>query len=155
MGQDQRKKFRVSIKNCNNITSADFDLYEDELNLRYALNGTGKSTLSKSIHSFSNGVDLGFLKPFGSESTPVVDITEDLGEVLIFDEGFVNNTVFNESEVIENGFEVFLKSEDYDGRVESFNEKIKTLKTGIQENEHYEALRQNLKDISEKLKLNT
>ena len=38
---------RLTIRNCNNIENGEFDITEGRLNIKYAINGTGKSTISK------------------------------------------------------------------------------------------------------------
>ncbi len=43
---------KIEIKNCNNIDSGEFDIIEGCLNIKYAINGTGKSTISKAIDAF-------------------------------------------------------------------------------------------------------
>ena len=40
---------RLRIKKCNNIESGEFDIIEGRLNIKYAINGTGKSTIAKAI----------------------------------------------------------------------------------------------------------
>lgn len=45
---------KVNIKNCNNIDIGEFDIDEGRLNIKYAINGTGKSTISKAIDAFVN-----------------------------------------------------------------------------------------------------
>lgn len=37
----------IEIKNCNNIDIGSIELIEGRLNIKYAINGTGKSTISK------------------------------------------------------------------------------------------------------------
>lgn len=43
---------QLKIKNCNNIENGEFDITEGRLNIKYAINGTGKSTISKAIEAF-------------------------------------------------------------------------------------------------------
>lgn len=145
----------VTLKNCNNIKEANISLIKNNLNLRYALNGTGKSTLSKAIQLASKNTDLSKLKPFGSSDAPQVEISQVLNEVLVFNEEFVTNTVFKESEVIEKGFEVFIKSPDYDERLNSLNSKLSVLKIGIQENPDFQEFTNLIDAIAQKLKLNS
>jgi predicted ATP-binding protein involved in virulence len=40
---------QIQITNCNNIDSAEIDLAESKLNIKFAPNGTGKSTIAKAI----------------------------------------------------------------------------------------------------------
>lgn len=145
----------IEINSCNNIKNCKIRLRINELNIRFAQNGTGKSTIAKAIEAYSKGQELTFLKPFAIEGNPEVKSSKELKEVLVFNETFILNTVFKESEVIENAFEIFVKSPDYDRRVESLNEKMKNLKFGIEENPDLVPLLTTLNQFSQKLKLNT
>ena len=40
---------QLKIKNCNNIENGEFDITEGRLNIKYAINGTGKSTIKEFI----------------------------------------------------------------------------------------------------------
>lgn len=44
---------KITIENCNNISKGVISLEEEKLNIRYGMNGTGKSTLSTAISLFS------------------------------------------------------------------------------------------------------
>ena len=147
-------KIEVTLANCNNITNAFLSMNENELNLRYALNGTGKSTISKAF-LLANSGNLSELQTFGSQESPSIEISKELNEILVFNEDFVNNTVFKESEVIENGFEVFIKSPEYDRRLSTLNQKLSTLKISIEENEDFVVFLNLLNTITQKLKLNS
>ena len=39
----------IEIKNCNNIDSAIITIDENKLNIKFAPNGTGKSTIAKAL----------------------------------------------------------------------------------------------------------
>ena len=39
----------IEIKNCNNIDSGNISLVENKLNIKFAPNGTGKSTIARAI----------------------------------------------------------------------------------------------------------
>ena len=57
----------INIKNCNNIKEASISVEKNSLNIKYGMNGTGKSTIAKAIESREN---LAELKTFGSELKP-------------------------------------------------------------------------------------
>ena len=42
---------KVIIKDCNNIDNGDVAIVENTLNLKYGINGTGKSTIAKAFKS--------------------------------------------------------------------------------------------------------
>ena len=47
----------ISIKNCNNIDEGYMEIVEGALNIKYAINGTGKSTISKALEAFITNDD--------------------------------------------------------------------------------------------------
>ena len=55
---------------------------------------------------------------------------------VVVDDDFVNNVVFNGSNVIDNAFEVFIKSEKYDEQREIINKLLYELKQELTENEN-------------------
>ena len=109
-------EIKITIENCNNISKGVIFLEEEKLNIRYGMNGTGKSTLSTAISLFSQGKPMDDLKPFGSddEVIPTISIDGDIQGVRVFNEDFVNNMVFKESTVIDNAFDVFIRTSDYE-----------------------------------------
>ena len=44
---------KISIENCNNIDKGEIEIAPSTLNIKYASNGTGKSTIAKAIHAFA------------------------------------------------------------------------------------------------------
>jgi ABC-type dipeptide/oligopeptide/nickel transport system ATPase subunit len=122
--------FSVELDNCNNIVSAKISLLKNRLNIRYAMNGTGKSTIAKAIELLSKNESLSVLKPFDGEIEPKVSVSsnsEGINKVLLFNEEFVNTIIFKESEVIQNAFDVFIKTPEYEERQQSINEKLKEI----------------------------
>lgn len=117
----------VQIDNCNNITSGNINIIKNNLNIFYAMNGMGKSTIAKAIALTAENGDLSTLRPFGDNVIPAGSFSQPVGKVLLFDEDFVNTIVFNESEVIENAFDVFIKTPQYEESLRSINERLKNL----------------------------
>ena len=54
----------IEIRNCNNIDFARITVTEGRLNVKYAINGTGKSTVAHAIELAANGKDLKELIPY-------------------------------------------------------------------------------------------
>ncbi len=115
---------KINLENCYNISKCDISLKKDSLNIYYAMNGTGKSTIGKAFELLAKGETLDSLKPFNGDVTPSGTLSEELENVLLFNEEFVNTIVFNKSEVIDNAFNVFIKSPKYDELQASINEKL-------------------------------
>jgi energy-coupling factor transporter ATP-binding protein EcfA2 len=125
---------KAEIHACNNITSADIQLRKNHLNICYAMNGTGKSTIAKAIELISKNESLSLLKAFDSDVEPTGTISEAFTKVLLFNEEFVNTIVFKESEVIQNAFEVFIKTPEYEARQKSIKERLKHIYIDVNEN---------------------
>jgi len=62
----------IEIKNCNNIDVGSIQIDENKLNIKYAINGAGKSTIARAIELHLKGGDsINELTPFkyiGSKS---------------------------------------------------------------------------------------
>ncbi len=146
----------VDIENCNNIVRGNFVIEKGKLNIKYGMNGTGKSTIAKALALFSKNESLSILEPFSSDESaePAVNISEQLNTVLVFDEEFVNTLVFQESILIENAFDVFIKTPNYDKRRALLDERLKTLKVSIGSDERIIQLRDDIRNFSGKLVLN-
>ena len=55
----------IEIKNCKNIDAASISIAEGKLNIKFAPNGTVKSTIARAITlGISENSDLGELMPF-------------------------------------------------------------------------------------------
>ena len=98
------------------------------------MNGTGKSTIARAIELISKDESLSVLKAFGSDIEPTGTISEPFTKVLLFNEDFVNTIVFKESEVIQNAFEVFIKTPEYDERQKLINERLKNIYVDVSQN---------------------
>jgi len=148
------QEIQIKINNCNNIKELNFKVIKDHLNIKYAMNGTGKSSIAKIIKAYVEGKDIKKFKTFGSEIDPHIEISENINKVEVFNEDFVNQIVFKESEVIPNAFDVFIKSQNYDEKLSALNERLKELKTGITENEEIITLLNIFREVSSKISFN-
>ena len=119
----------INIKNCNNIESAVVDLVPNSLNIKYALNGTGKSTIAHAIAAFVNNDEeyKQSLLPFKYANKPAghapeVTGIEDIKSVKIFNEEYVDRFVFTPEALFPNAFNVFVKTEAFDKHMAKINE---------------------------------
>ena len=145
----------ITVKNCNNISDASINIHENYLNIIMAPNGTGKSTLAKAIYLKSNEMDLSELRPYGSDEDPTIEYTNYLGQVLVFNEDFVNDIVFKDNKVIDNSFDVFIKSPSYEKRLRNVNERLHGLKADIGDDEELAYLLQIFKVLAKKIIINS
>lgn len=142
----------INIKNCNNIKNADITVEKGSLNIKYGMNGTGKSTIAKAIE---NKEQLSELKTFGSDLEPEVSISENISKVETFNNDFINRITFNGSEVIENGFEVFVKTDEYDKKRKEITDILNKLNRETFKDEVINNLRNGFLNISAKIQLNS
>ena len=106
---------KLKIENCNCINRAELTIKPNTLNIKYGLNGTGKSTLSKAILYYSNkdAEELLKLKPYNSDEEPNLENC-DFKNVRLFDENYVNKYLFENTSFLNNSYQVFLRDKDLD-----------------------------------------
>ena len=124
----------INIKNCNNIDSAEVKLVPSRLNIKYALNGTGKSTIARAIAAFVNNdeEEKRLLLPFKyanapEDHAPSVQGIDDIKAIKIFNESYLERLVFTPEKLFPNTFNVFVKTEEYDKRMESINSHLQEI----------------------------
>ena len=85
----------IVFENCNNITQGRVSIVEGALNIKYAINGTGKSTISKAITAVVNRDDkaLDLLVPYqyinDPTHRPTVVGVDNVHKVMTFDEAYI------------------------------------------------------------------
>lgn len=143
----------VDISNCNNIKSGHFSIENGKLNIKYGMNGIGKSTIATALELSSKRQALTPLKPFGAgeDEEAAVSVSEPLGNVLVFNEKFVNSLAFQESSLIENAFDVFVKTPDYDKRRALLDSRLKALKFDIGKDKRILQLQKDIREFADKL----
>lgn len=114
----------IEIKNCNNIDTGKIVIEEKKLNIKYALNGTGKSTIANVLDSSINHNDaiLQSLTPFKHKNSEISEqnkpsisgVTDNIKSIAIFNEAYVNQYIYQPDELIKNSFEIFVKNENYE-----------------------------------------
>lgn len=124
----------INIKNCNNIASGNIKLTKGKLNIKYASNGTGKSTISKALEAFieNNEDKKNALIPFkylgeANAMKPEILGIEDFNSIAVFNEKYVENYIFQPNELIENSFEIFIKTDNYEKHTEEILSLLKDI----------------------------
>lgn len=110
----------IIIENCNCIKVGTISLATNQLNIKFGINGTGKSTIGQAIAaklSDSPEAKLSELLPYGAN--PETDKPEVLGldtfsKVCIFNEAYSKQFILQDGSLFEDSFQVFLKSEECD-----------------------------------------
>lgn len=143
------------IENCNNIKKANVFITEGYLNIKFGINGTGKSTIAKAIelNSIANN-SLDELMPFKYREdnpeniSPSITGADDITNILIFNEDYINQFVFQENELIKNSFDIFIKDNTYKENQEAIEELIKETKNLFKENDVLELVIKDLEELS-------
>lgn len=121
----------IEINNCNNIDKGSIMIYENQLNIKYAINGTGKSTISKAIELSINGSssnDINNLKPFKYRNqegyNSEIKGLENINTIAIFNEEYVKQYVFLQDELIKNSFDIFIRNDKYNEGMKQIDDMI-------------------------------
>jgi energy-coupling factor transporter ATP-binding protein EcfA2 len=124
----------IKIANCNNIISGELSIYANKLNILYGRNGTGKSTIAHAIYLASNDKDLTELAPYGNKETAVPSIEGvPTGGIAIFNEGYVNQYIYQPDSLIKDAFEVLIRSNEYDEAKTKIDNALVNIRSTITE----------------------
>jgi ABC-type dipeptide/oligopeptide/nickel transport system ATPase subunit len=148
----------IVIDNCNNIDSGKVEITEGILNIKYAINGTGKTTLSRaicaSIHDRNNGTnELATLTPFKAINddslVPSISGDEALSSFQVFDEAYINEFVFQPDELLKGSFDILIRDENYDAVMTEIEALVSEIKLHFTEDAEIEALINDFTELSE------
>lgn len=149
---------KVEIINCNNIDQGTITIKENKLNIKYAINGTGKTTISsaikKQIEDKTNDTntlnELRSFKNIGKEDdNPEIKGIESISKVKVFDETYINEYVFLPDELLKGSFDIFIRNEQYEQRLRDINGLIEIVQKQFIGNDEIEELIKDLTKISE------
>lgn len=147
---------QINIKHCNNINEGSIEIIENRLNIKYALNGTGKSTIAKAISLAIKDATLDILRPFkykdNQNITPSISGIDKLSKVLVFNEEYLNTILFQKIELIKNSFEIFIKDEDYIKNQEKIEKLVNEVKNLFTQNETIKDIGQVLQNFIDDFK---
>lgn len=142
---------RVQIENCNVVDTGAIEIESNKLNIKYAINGTGKSTIAKAIHASVTGneAELKKLLPFkyqgnADEHQPSISGLEGIHSIQVFNEDYVNQYVFQPDELIKDSFTIFVKTPDYDANMEAITELLENVSQTFQSHPELDELLQTL-----------
>lgn len=131
-GEDKNilQEQKIRITNCNCIGNAVIRIKANALNIKYGLNGIGKSTISKAIlySSNQNVEELAKLRPYNSNEAPNIENCE-FRKVKLFDENYVNRYLFESNSFLNNSYQVFLRDKNLDMMKENTEKLLKGLQS--------------------------
>ncbi len=145
--------YSIAIENCNSIDSTEITISVGTLNIKYGPNGLGKSTIARAIAaSVANDGSLQNLKPFKYRSVagqhePAVRGAENFGSVLVFDDSYVSQFVFQREEVLKNSFDIFIKTDTFKAAMLEIEALLAGIKSAFDGNETLSSAIADLKDV--------
>ena len=142
--------YNIQIHNCNNIKNGTVRIEPNKLNIKYGINGTGKTTIANAIKYSVKEDKLQDLQSYYSTDKASIEVSPKFNKILVFNEEFINQVVFVEDEVIENSFEVFLKTPDYEAKKRQLDEHLKILREIVVEDSEIVDLKNKLMTINGK-----
>ncbi|EIJ0985094.1 AAA family ATPase, partial [Vibrio vulnificus] len=149
----------IDITHCNNIDSASLEIEKGKLNIKFAPNGTGKSTIAKALISNGDEDKLSELMPFKLRTLnpdhlkPKVTVTEELNTVMCFNEDYVSQFTFQSDELLSNSFDIFIRNEAYVETEKEIENIVKNIKMLFLNNVELDTLIANLKELGAAFKL--
>lgn len=147
---------KIELKNCRNIQKGIININVNKLNIFYGPNGTGKTTISKSIQSLNNEDLKLILKPYHNlELEPLVTSNLSISSIRVFDETYISKYLFKKTDVLdeERVYEVMIKDKDLESKEIELQKSIKQLK-GIISDGVIRNFYQNIGNIQSDLTLN-
>lgn len=142
--------YNIQIHNCNNIKNGTVRIEPNKLNIKYGINGTGKTTIANAIKYSVKEDKLQDLQSYYSTDKASIEVSPKFNKILVFNEEFINQVVFVEDEVIENSFEVFLKTPDYEAKKRQLDEHLKILREIVVEDSEIVDLKNKIMTINGK-----
>lgn len=151
----------IDIKHCNNIDSAKISIGEGKINIKFAPNGTGKSTLAKAIQYASAKDDnaLSELMPFKyrdnklNNKKPEILGVEHIENIMCFNEEYVRQFTFKPDELISNSFDIFIRTDAYKTTEQEIKQFTQAIQQQFANNPELEILLSALKELNGAFKI--
>jgi len=153
-------EIQIEIRNCNNIDLAVISLEEQKLNIKFAPNGTGKSTIARAmLLGLKGGKTLSELMPFKlrkenpENKQPEIKGADALRSIMCFNEEYVSQFVFKPNELLSNSFDIFIRTDAYKQKEQEIEELVRNIKQLFSGNQELESLIATLKEMGNAFKL--
>lgn len=132
-----------------------------KLNIKFAPNGTGKSTIARALLLGLKGDQklLSDLMPFKlrkenpDNKRPEVIGAEALKDIMCFNEDYVSQFVFKPNELLSNSFDILIRTEAYKQKEQEIEGLVHNIKQLFSGNPELKALIANLREMADAFKL--
>lgn len=147
----------IKIKLCNSIDEGTIKIVEGKLNIKYGINGTGKSTIARAISlaAAEAAGDVGavkVLKPFKfmdrEDINPEVKGADGIKKVKVFDEEYISEFVFRPDELLKGSFEIFVKDDGYEKGMKAIDSLVEEIRSKLSTDKEIEQLISDFDEIS-------
>lgn len=150
----------IEVKNCNNLDAAVISLAEHKLNIKFAPNGTGKSTIAKAVLFGLQGDQdrLSELMPFKlrkenpENKRPEVKGVEALKKIMCFNEDYISQFLFKK-ELLSNSFDILIRTDAYKQKEQEIEGLISNIKQLFSRNLELESLITTLNEMGGAFKI--
>ncbi len=150
----------IEVKNCNNFDAAVISLAEYKLNIKFAPNGTGKSTIAKAVLFGLQGDQdrLSELMPFKlrkenpENKRPQVNGAEALKKIMCFNEDYISQFLFKK-ELLSNSFDILIRTDAYKQKEQEIEGLISNIKQLFSGNLELESLIATLNEMGGAFKI--
>ena len=122
------------------------NIVEGALNIKYAINGTGKSTISKAITAVVNQDNkaLDLLVPYqfvnNSDHRPKVMGIDEIHKVMTFDEAYIDQYMYQADDLLKDSFEILVRTSDYDRHMAEIGQLLSEINESFQSNPELDSL---------------
>ncbi len=147
----------IRLENCKNIREGKIVIDEGKLNIKYGINGTGKSSIAAAVMSTLHEQYEQELVPYHADNLlPSVSIIpNELSSIMLFDDKYISQFLFRDDNVLDEGkvYEVLIKDEALESLKNELLDLFENLKQAIDTNPINQLLSK-ANQISNELKLN-
>lgn len=111
--------------------NGNISIKENILNIKYANNGTGKSTIAKAMILVSQGKSLNSLKPFSLKHDKMIQpevLNLPFVNIMAFNDDYMKQYIFQKNDLIKGTFEVFIKTQEYNELKEAIDSELERIR---------------------------
>lgn len=150
--------FNICLDNCNNIDSCSIVVKKSCLNVKYGINGTGKTTIANAIKygvedQNENSNQLETLKPYkhtnNENRNPKILGINNVHNVGIFNEDYINEFIFKPDELLQGSFDIFIRTDEYEKGIKEIDIQLKEIKDSFVKDPELEMLINDFRELIE------
>lgn len=140
-----------NFKNLATIDEGKIKIEEGYLNVKFGINGTGKSTISQGIVKYINKDDLSDMIKYGADIKPVITANKEFENVIVFNQEYINNYLFKE-DLIHNSFEIMINTNEYQQLRDRINNEFGNL-INVLEDDIFKNIKQELEEFQKSISI--